>query len=425
MLAHEISHVTQHHIARSVSKQKDALFAQLAAMAAAVLASRSKADNSGQMTQAAIVGAQGLALQMEINFTRQTEEEADRMAFSASMPPASTSTPWGPSWSACSGPRALSKATRLHTCAITPVTYERIAEAQARAQGKPFRQVKDSPDFNMVRALLKSYLGTPRDAVVFFEDAIAEKKYNDPVAVRYGLVASLLRAENYKRALAELAILDKTAPPHPMIEAMAGQVLMQAGQLRRRLRATRALSRAIRRKCSWCTTIPRRCSRTTRRTRQLDSRPSSCSTIPTMARCIWWRRAPTASSARRCWSISTRRSTTPGKAIFRRRLCSSSWPWKSHDGDFYQASVAERQAQGDSRGVERSEEARESGARLIANGLQIRGSLPRNAAPPSRGPPAASGGLRRLCSSQEAPPARTPRATTAARSAFTPCQSWE
>jgi beta-barrel assembly-enhancing protease len=42
----------------------------------------------------------------------------------------------------------------------------------------------------------------------------------------------LLRAEDFKRALAELATLEKSAPPHPMIEAMAGQVLMQAGQIK-------------------------------------------------------------------------------------------------------------------------------------------------------------------------------------------------
>ncbi len=83
----------------------------------------------------------------------------------------------------------------------------------------------------MVRALVRSYQGTPKEAIAFFEDAIAEKKYNNATAARYGLVASLLRAEDFKRALTELAVLEKSSPPHPMIEGMAGQVLMQSGQL--------------------------------------------------------------------------------------------------------------------------------------------------------------------------------------------------
>jgi predicted Zn-dependent protease len=231
VLAHEISHVTQHHIARSIAKQKDALLATLAALAAAVVASRSNSSNSGQMTQAALAGAQGLATQMQINFTRQSEEEADRIGFQrldaagfdvTAMATFMERMQRSMRFVEGSGPSYL----RDH-----PVTYERIAEAQARAQNKAFRQVKDSLDFNMVRALVRSYQGTPQDAILFFEDGLAEKKYNNATAARYGLVASLLRAENLKRALAELATLEKTAPPHPMIEAMAGQVLMQAGQL--------------------------------------------------------------------------------------------------------------------------------------------------------------------------------------------------
>ncbi len=231
VLAHEISHVTQHHIARSVVNQKDAMLASLAALAAAVVASRSNASNSGQMAQAAVASAQGLAMQMQINFTRQNEQEADRLGFqrldAAGFDVSSMATLM----------ERLQRATRFAEGSAPsylrdhPVTYERIADAQARAQDKPFRQVKDSLDFNMVRALVRSYQGTPRDAIAFFEDAIVEKKYNDATAARYGLVASLLRAENFKRALTELATLEKSAPPHPMIEAMAGQVLMQSGQL--------------------------------------------------------------------------------------------------------------------------------------------------------------------------------------------------
>jgi predicted Zn-dependent protease len=84
-----------------------------------------------------------------------------------------------------------------------------------------------------VRALLRSYQGTPKDAVDYFVVSIAERKYNYEVAARYGLVASLLRAQNYPRAKAELATLEKSAPPHPMIEAMAGHVYMEAGDLDR------------------------------------------------------------------------------------------------------------------------------------------------------------------------------------------------
>lgn len=231
VLAHEITHVTQHHIARSIGNQRDSMLLSIAALAAAVIAARSRSSSSGDMAQAAIAGAQGLAIQSQINFTRQNEEEADRLGFertyAAGFDPGAMATFFGrlqrtATWFEGDSPSYL----RDH-----PETYQRIAEAQARAFTKSFRQVPDSLDFQMVRALLKSYEGTAREAVFFFDDAIAEKKYNNEIAARYGLVAALLRAQDFKRALPALATLEKLSPPHPMVEAIAGQVLMQSGQL--------------------------------------------------------------------------------------------------------------------------------------------------------------------------------------------------
>src|SRR3989442_15379652 len=81
VLGHEITHVTQHHIARGIGNQRDALLMALGALAAAVLASRSHSSSSGDMTQGAIAAAHGLAIQSQINFTRPNAEEADRLGF--------------------------------------------------------------------------------------------------------------------------------------------------------------------------------------------------------------------------------------------------------------------------------------------------------------------------------------------------------
>src|SRR5262249_27427090 len=81
VLGHEITHVTQHHIARGMANQRDAMLMTLGALAAAILASRSHSSSAGDMTGAALAGAQGLAIQSQIDFTRQNEEEADRLGF--------------------------------------------------------------------------------------------------------------------------------------------------------------------------------------------------------------------------------------------------------------------------------------------------------------------------------------------------------
>jgi beta-barrel assembly-enhancing protease len=232
VLGHEITHVTQHHIARSMANQKDAVLMSMAAIVAMIIAARVKSESGADLSRAAVATAQGLAIQKQIDFTRENEEEADRLGFArtyaAGFDPNAMATFFerlmhASAWFEGNTPSYF----RDH-----PETYQRIAEAQARAFTKPSRQVPSSLDYFMVRALLKSYEGTPRDAVTFFRESIADKKYNNEIAAHYGLVASYLRAEDLKQAQAELKVLEKMAPPHPMVEGIAGQILMQSGQLK-------------------------------------------------------------------------------------------------------------------------------------------------------------------------------------------------
>jgi len=232
VLAHEISHVTQRHMTRMLASQQNTLIMSLAGLALAILAARGGGANSGQMASAAIASTQALAQQNQLNFTRDNEYEADRIGFArlvaAGFDPNSMGTFMG----------RLQRASRFvegnapSYLRTHPITYERIAEAQGRAEGRPYKQIPDSLDFHLVRALLRSYQGDARETVAEFDHALAEGKYNSEIAARYGLVASLLRAEDFARAKAELPRLEKIAPPNPMIEAMAGHVLMESGDLK-------------------------------------------------------------------------------------------------------------------------------------------------------------------------------------------------
>src|SRR4029077_13692362 len=73
VLAHEISHVTQHHMARMIGGQRDSMLMTLAGLALAVLASRAGGHSSsgGDATQGAIAATQALAIQNQLNFTRE------------------------------------------------------------------------------------------------------------------------------------------------------------------------------------------------------------------------------------------------------------------------------------------------------------------------------------------------------------------
>ena len=229
VLAHEISHVTQHHLARALAARKDSMLMSLAGLALAILAARG--SSSGDAAQAAIAATQALSIQREINFTRENEREADRLGFQRLDRAGFDVTAMATFMKRLQSAMRFVEGSAPKYLQDHPITYERIAEAEARAYGHPYRQVVDSLDFHMVRALLRSYEGEPRDAVKWFDDAIAQRKYNNPIAAQYGLVASLLRAEDFKRAKVELAKLEKAAPEHPMIDAIAGHVLLESGDV--------------------------------------------------------------------------------------------------------------------------------------------------------------------------------------------------
>ena len=79
VLAHELSHVTQRHIARGIASASRQSLVGLAAMLLGVLAA-SRAG-SGDAAQAVIVGSQAAMVQGQLNFSRDMEREADRIGW--------------------------------------------------------------------------------------------------------------------------------------------------------------------------------------------------------------------------------------------------------------------------------------------------------------------------------------------------------
>ncbi len=220
VLAHEISHVTQHHLARMVSGRKYDSMAAMAAMAVAILAAR----NSPQAAQATMIGAQGGLMQRQLDFTREHEKEADRIGID--LLKQSDFDPHAmPQFF-----ERLQKATQLQEgdapsyLRTHPLTIERIADVDNRVAQIPFRLVADSLDFQLIRARLIALQKPPQEAVAYFQSALGNKRFGNPVAQRYGLVLALLRDGEEKRAAQEFKQLHSSAPRNATIETLAGRI---------------------------------------------------------------------------------------------------------------------------------------------------------------------------------------------------------
>lgn len=235
VLAHEIAHVTQRHIARQIMREKQMSLPSMLAMALAMLAARSNA----QVASAAMATAQGAAIQTQLAFSRDYERESDRVGFDI-LQKAGFDTRGMSNFF-----ERLQKATRTYEnnapvyLRTHPLTTERISDMQNREQKIRYRQVPDSVEFQLVRAKLRALQGKPTEAVKVYEELLKEKKYASEPAARYGMAVAHARAKAWDAAERELVELRKARLNSPMIERLEAQVRIGRGDLSGGLNAYR------------------------------------------------------------------------------------------------------------------------------------------------------------------------------------------
>lgn len=226
VMAHEIAHVTQRHIARMIAQQKQGQIASLAALAVAILASRASSD----LASAAIAFGQAGVIQSQLNFTRDNEREADRVGLqildNAGFDPRGMVVFF----------ERLQRATRVYDGGAPsylrthPLTFERIADIQNRLSSLPYRQVPDTIEFQLIRAKLKAELDAPRDAVTFFEQSLAERRFLSEAASRYGLTLAVLRTKDIPRARREFDALRRLVPSNAVVETLGCRIKVAVGE---------------------------------------------------------------------------------------------------------------------------------------------------------------------------------------------------
>ena len=175
VVGHEIAHVTQRHIARNLSIQQSNQWISIAALAVAILAMRS----NSQVSQAAMVAGPALALQQQLNFSRDFEREADRV-----------------------GLQMLEKA------GFDPHGMELFFERKLKAELEP-----------------------ARESVTYFRELLAEKRYLSEAGARYGLTAALLRLPDVAGARKAYAELKSVLKQHPMVDLLGCRIKLTGGEV--------------------------------------------------------------------------------------------------------------------------------------------------------------------------------------------------
>lgn len=200
VLAHEIAHVTQKHIARQIEAAgRTSLVSSAAALAAVLIGA---ATGSAQAAQAGLIASQGAALQSRINFTRAHEYEADRVGIGI-LADAGYDPGGMASFFELLGQRArLSPSWVPEMLRTHPISASRITEAQNRAALRAAPQSVDDRGYRLARArLITLRARTPGEALEHFRVEADGQEAEAPEVTRYGLALAYAHAGEYDVAL--------------------------------------------------------------------------------------------------------------------------------------------------------------------------------------------------------------------------------
>ncbi|MFT6791224.1 MAG: putative Zn-dependent protease [Cellvibrionaceae bacterium] len=208
VLAHELAHLSQRHYARGVEQQKGQKVISMAALLASLVIA---ATSGGDVGAAAIQATQAGLIDQQLRFSRNFEEEADRIGMSTLV--AAGFDPHGMVEMFEQMQRASRFAAEPPEFLLThPVTTKRISDAENRARAYPKGMQSSSLEYDLIRARVLFFQEeTPQQAINRFQSELRGFSPSQS-ASHYGLVLALTAAKEYERAFDTLTPLLERHP---------------------------------------------------------------------------------------------------------------------------------------------------------------------------------------------------------------------
>ena len=202
VLAHELAHLSQRHFARGVEAQQRMQLPMMAALLAGIVIAASGAGDAGI---AAIAGSQAAAIQEQRRFSRQNEQEADRIGIinmeKAGYDPRNMPTMF----------ERLMRQYRFDArppefLLTHPVSESRIADTRNRAEQAAPGGKEDSLWYQLMRARVQLYYEeTPGLAAKRFRAQLDDNP--NALPARYGLALAQIKAGQLNEARENLKLL--------------------------------------------------------------------------------------------------------------------------------------------------------------------------------------------------------------------------
>lgn len=196
VLAHEVAHVTQRHLARRVQSQQRSAPLQIASLIGGILLALVDSEAGMAAIQTGLAGSQ----QANINFTRNNEEEADAIGINI-LYKAGFDPQGAPGFFGKLAEQRRGQSNQLAFLQTHPLPADRVAQTITRARAYGQRNIRPSLDFNLAKArILARYMGNAKRNLAYFQNLISKTTGVAQKGAYYGLAISLFENEQYDDA---------------------------------------------------------------------------------------------------------------------------------------------------------------------------------------------------------------------------------
>ena len=222
--AHEISHITQRHVARAFLHNEASSAPMLAAMIAGVFL-------GGEVGEAAVAAAGAGSVQSRINFTRKHEHEADRIGIDLLGRSGFDADSMATLFETMQRQSRLHGSAPLEFLSTHPIHETRIADARARAQRYSRNISTDSEDYRVARARLRVLTNeAPHQLAADIERALDARQTGDELMDRYALALALLEDSRFDEAAHQLDTAIRRFGSGKYLELLNADIKLRQGQ---------------------------------------------------------------------------------------------------------------------------------------------------------------------------------------------------
>jgi beta-barrel assembly-enhancing protease len=229
VLAHETAHVTQRHLVRgalaSEHQSLETAAAILGAIALGALGAGPAAIEGG------VMAAEGMGAQMQINFTRDQEYEADRVGMTYLARAGFDPLGMPNFFEAFFHRYGYAEQFYPRMLVDHPVTSERIAEARNRAAqlDRP-KHIEDSVSFGLIQERLRVLTASDEFDLRSYYAGRANMR-DPPLAVLYGQALAMVQRNHPADAIPLLQPLVSANQGVIMLHSLLGQAQIAAGRV--------------------------------------------------------------------------------------------------------------------------------------------------------------------------------------------------